>query len=55
MREARRISGGHIQHGIDSLWRERADGADQVALSIVEGLRRAQAGDVVRSLWARGR
>src|SRR6266849_9944978 len=55
VREARRISGGHIQHGIDSSWIERVDGADQVALGVVECLRRAQAGDVVRSLWARGR
>src|SRR6266581_7960633 len=55
VREARRISGGHIQHGIDSSWIERADGAGQVALGVVEGLRRAQAGDVVRNLWARGR
>src|SRR2546430_3948788 len=38
VREARRISGGHIQHGIDSSWRERVDGADQVALGIVERL-----------------
>src|SRR5258708_32244816 len=55
VREARRISGGHIQHGIDSSWIERVDGADQVALGIVERLCRTQAGDVVRRLWARGR
>src|SRR6266516_1708297 len=47
---ARRISGGHIQHGIDSSWIERVDGAGQVVLGIVERLCRAQAGDVVRNL-----
>src|SRR6266576_5503329 len=53
--KARRISGGHIQHGIDSSWIERVDGADQVALGKVERPFRTQTGDVVRNLWARGR